>query len=160
MGWEYGVTEYEIQRSVDGNGWVPVGKTTATTFDYQNDTLGFDYCFRIKAIEELGNFSESFSNVDCALFIPALYPYNVITPNGDGKNEYFVIESVELYPNSRLVIFNRWGGIVLDKVGYQNDWQGTERGRELASGVYYYELQLNEPRADLEQINGTISILR
>ena len=160
IGWEYGIAEYIVQRNIDGNGWSSIATTTATEFVYENDTAGFDYCFRINAVEAQGNESESFSNADCALFVPDLYAYNLITPNDDGKNETFIIENVELYTNSRLVITNRWGSIVFDQTGYQNDWRGTEGGKMLTTGVYFYTLKLNEPRAEREQINGTISILR
>src|SRR5690606_7195941 len=37
---------------------------------------------------------------------------NVFTPNGDGKNERFVIGGLEKYPGSKLQVFNRWGGQV------------------------------------------------
>jgi gliding motility-associated-like protein len=159
-GWKNGVQNYEVQLSVDGGEWRSLASVHDTGFTFENDTMGFDYCFRILANEKLGNRSDSYSNTSCALFIPPLYPYNIITPNGDGKNDEFVIESVEFYPNSRLVIVNRWGRVVMEKTGYQNDWQGTEGQSELPSGVYFYVLELNEPRVDEKQINGLISILR
>ena len=160
IGWEFGVMEYDIERNVDGHGWRKIHSTTGTEFVYQNDTVGFDHCFRIRAKEDQGNMSDAYSNVDCGFFVPDLYAYNLITPNGDPSNEYFVIDNVELYPNSRLVITNRWGRIVHDVIGYKNDWRGTDHDNELSAGVYYYVLQLNEPRVVLEQINGIVSILR
>ena len=159
-GWEKGVDEYEIQLSVDSANWVTIGNSESTNYLFADDTTGFDYCFRVRAIEDEGNLAESYSNASCAFFIPELYAYNVITPNSDDKNESFVIKGVELYPNSRLVIFNRWGRTVFDQVAYQNNWRGSENGNELPNGVYYYVLELNEPRVNLDQINGVISILK
>lgn len=160
VGWEFGVMEYDIERNVDDRGWWKIHTTSATDFVYENDTVGFDHCFRIRAKEDRGNLSDAYSNIDCAFFVPDLYAYNLITPNGDAKNEYFIIDNVELYTNSRLVITNRWGRTVHDVTGYQNNWRGTDHGKELSTGVYYYVLQLNEPRVALEQINGIVSILR
>lgn len=40
------------------------------------------------------------------------------------------------------------------------DWQGTSSGGDqLPAGVYYWTLQLNEPRVDVEYIRGEVSIL-
>ena len=154
--WINGVEEYEIYLSVDGDSLQMVGATSDTRFTFMNDSLGFDYCFRVKAIENGGNNSFSWSNAACALFTPPLYAYNVITPNQDDKNESFVIDNIDKYPNSRLVIYNRWGSKVLDRVGYQNDWNG----RDVSSGVYFYILELNEPRVSTKSINGQISVLK
>ena len=159
-GWEMGVREYEIERRIDDGDWEVVGTSSTVEFSQEYDSLGFDYCFRVRAFEAGGNLSDSYSNTSCVFFVPPLYPYNLITPNGDGLNDEFVIEGVELYENSRLIIYNRWGRTVLETVGYQNDWQGTENGKDLSSGVYYYVLELNEPRVELKQINGIVSVLR
>ena len=51
----------------------------------------------------------------------------------------FKIEGVEDYPDSRLQVFNRWGSLIYEKKGYQNDWDGTDlSGAELIEGVYTY----------------------
>ena len=61
---------------------------------------------------------------------------NVITPNGDGKNDYFFIKDLNKVPINHLVVFNRWGKVVYEKDNYQNDWNGGG----VADGVYYYIL--------------------
>ena len=63
---------------------------------------------------------------------------NVITPNGDGRNDEFVIKNLEYYHNSELEIFDRWGSKVYSSNNYQNNWDG---GNE-SDGVYYYILTL------------------
>lgn len=35
--------------------------------------------------------------------------YNLVTPNGDGKNDYFIIDKINRYPNNTVEIYNRWG---------------------------------------------------
>jgi gliding motility-associated-like protein len=67
-----------------------------------------------------------------------LYFYNVMTPNGDGKNDVFAIENVERYPNTALTIFNRWGRQVYRSADYRNTFGGENAG----PGVYYYLCQL------------------
>ena len=66
------------------------------------------------------------------------------SPDGDGINETFVIEGIELYPNNIISIFNRWGVLVYQTTNYQNNWDGktqstfTIGGGELPSATYYY----------------------
>lgn len=57
---------------------------------------------------------------------------NVITPNGDGKNEFFEIQ--EPFIGSALTIYNRWGDSVYHAEEYQNDWNGGQ----VSSGNYFY----------------------
>ncbi len=76
---------------------------------------------------------------DCNLIIP-----NVITPNGDNKNDYFYITNLDKYPDSELQIFDRWGKKVFESSNYQNNWEGTNNsGEKLSDGVYYYILYLS-----------------
>ncbi len=73
----------------------------------------------------------------------------MFTPNGDSKNDFYVIGGIEKYPNNQFLVFNRWGNKVYDKVGYINDWNGWANVRfvigskELPEGVYYYILRFN-----------------
>ena len=76
---------------------------------------------------------------DCNLIIP-----NVITPNGDNKNDYFYITNLDKYPNTELMIFDRWGKKVYESNNYQNNWEGlSSNGDKLSDGVYYYILYLS-----------------
>lgn len=64
---------------------------------------------------------------------------NVITPNGDGINDYFVITNLQDYPNSKLTIFDRWGKQIYTSNNYENNWNGSGQ----SDGVYYYILSLS-----------------
>jgi gliding motility-associated-like protein len=80
---------------------------------------------------------------------------NIITPNNDGYNDAFVFEGLENFPNSVLVVFNRWGKKVFESQNYQNDWDGDN----LADGVYYWVLYLNDGKGDTE-MSGSLTIMR
>jgi gliding motility-associated-like protein len=60
---------------------------------------------------------------------------NVVTPNGDGKNDELVFEHLLDYPNSSLNVYNRWGNLVYTSGDYRNDWRPN-----VADGTYYYTL--------------------
>ena len=80
---------------------------------------------------------------------------NVFTPNGDGVNDLWTIDNLELYPDNQLAIFNRWGNEVLTVKGYTNDWNGSQ----LNEGTYFYILKVNMCDED-RVFNGYITILR
>lgn len=74
----------------------------------------------------------------------------LLTPNGDGTNEKFVIRGVQNMENNTLKIYNRWGRIVYEKRNYYNDFDGKSNLKEfqknnlhLPSGIYVYTLELH-----------------
>ncbi len=71
---------------------------------------------------------------------------NIFTPNGDGKNDEFVITGLE--SGSQLLVFNRWGDIVFNTNNYNNDWNGNG----VAEGIYFYIL--NPPATELNDKSG------
>ena len=160
--WISGVKSYDLFMSVDQEEFKQIGVLTPGQLSYSflSEDLGFEHCFVIKGIEDEGNHAYSWSNISCITFIPELYPYNVITPNGDGKNDSFHIDNIEHYPNAELTIFNRWGKKVYQTRNYANNWGGVHNGEILPNSTYYYVLELNEPRSPDKTINGTISILK
>ncbi len=83
---------------------------------------------------------------------------NVLTPNGNGKNDALTIPCVENFPNNELMIFNRWGDKVFSTVGYNNDWEGTHNGNTLPAGTYYYIFKVDTDDADPAQ--GFFTIIR
>jgi len=85
------------------------------------------------------------------IFIP-----NVVTPNGDGKNDFWVIEGLQRYPGSAVFIYNRWGNQVYQNKNYDNKWNGDG----LNEGTYYYILKLNSPTQGIREYKGWIELLR
>lgn len=84
---------------------------------------------------------------------------DVITPNQDGKNDTWVVPSIENYPDNTVSIYNRWGNLVYNTKGYVNEWTGTNNdGKDLVTGAYYYVLELNN--ADNTVYGGAITIVR
>ncbi len=91
------------------------------------------------------NTAQAFTRPDC-LVIPEGF-----SPNTDGTNDTFFIRCIELYPESQLKIFNRYGSIVYKATGYENDWNGMpnagllhDSGRLLPTGTYFWQLDLKD----------------
>lgn len=82
---------------------------------------------------------------------------NVITPNGDGKNDVLKIKGLELYKENSIAIFNRWGNEVFRSSGaYLNNWSGDG----LSEGTYYYVLKLVSKEGISSSATGWITLLR
>ncbi len=72
----------------------------------------------------------------------------MVTPNGDGRNDFLFIRNVDRTITNKLRIYNRWGVAVYIGDDYNNQnnvFDGRSRGRStlsvndyLPSGVYYY----------------------
>jgi gliding motility-associated-like protein len=114
----------------------PAGVYTATITDQNNCEKQFTL-----TVDTLG-----FNNSLCVdLFVP-----EIISPNGDGKNDFFVITKIEAFPNNTLNIFNRWGSLVYQKKGYKNEFDGKANVSDalgnglLPSGTYFIVLDFGD----------------
>jgi gliding motility-associated-like protein len=100
-----------------------------------------DYC---------SDSSLMYINVVNDIFIP-----EALTPNGDGKNDFFEIKGLENYSNNNLEIFNRWGNKIYSAKPYKNDWNGSTNSNErtgngkLPSGTYFYLLNLGDDKKSI-----------
>ncbi len=88
----------------------------------------------------------------------SLKAYNAISPNGDGRNDAFVLEGLQKYPNNTLIIFNRWGNEIFKVKNYENDWQGTWNGKDLPDGTYFYWIRDDDTGEVIR--TGYLQILR
>lgn len=90
-------------------------------------------------------------SVDCNNVLP-----NVITPNGDGNNDIFFIDDALALQNDRLIIYNRWGNILLDVVNYQNDFDG----KDLSEGTYFYIFFKDRDDESKGKVQGFLQLIR
>lgn len=83
---------------------------------------------------------------------------NLMTPNEDGYNDRWVIQNVENYPNSKVVVVNREGQTVYSSDSYDNNFDGKNTyGKTLPDGTYYYVVQFE---GSDKVYKGAITILR
>ena len=80
---------------------------------------------------------------------------NVFTPNGDGFNDFFVIEGIENCELTKLIIRNRGGSVVFQSNAYHNNWDGGN----LEAGTYYYQFYYKVHGIG-ETRTGTLTIVR
>ncbi|MCR9228906.1 MAG: gliding motility-associated C-terminal domain-containing protein [Flavobacteriaceae bacterium] len=75
-----------------------------------------------------------------------------LSPNGDGTNDFLIIDGMEESPNNSLRIFNRYGQKVFEKINYTNEFRGIantgtmvpNQAAGLPEGVYFYLVTLDD----------------
>lgn len=93
--------------------------------------------------------------------------YNGLSPNGDGRNDFFYIKGIELFPDNTVEIYNRWGVKVYETKGYDNNasrFDGYSRGRAtfnnnelLPVGTYFYIIKYKEGNS-IRDLSGYLYI--
>ena len=165
-----------------------IDNVTTTEFTHEGLT-SLKGCYRISAVDRSGNespLSEMVCNDNCPRFnLP-----NVFTPNGDDRNELFtpyldfvdgrgIPKNIELCPrfveSIDFKVFDRNGGEVYSYAsgegfsdsenGIYINWDGTSNlGVELASGVYFYSVEVTfdvlNPLNNSEVFSGWVHLLR
>lgn len=142
--------------TIDLNGNItfesPLGLTSTTTVDYEVcSTVCEGLCDQATL-----TIRASADGSDPTVF-------NAFTPNGDGMNDIFVFDILNLrpdeFPDNELIIFNRWGDILYEAKPYNNDWDGTSNGgTPVPEGTYYYILRLNVGEGEI--IRGDVTVVR
>jgi gliding motility-associated-like protein len=92
--------------------------------------------------------------------IRLIEPPNTFTPNGDGYNDTWDIPSIADYPGAEVTIHDRWGQRVFRSTGYRDPWDGTNNGKALSVGTYYYHIQLNQLEGRSPPYTGFVTIIR
>jgi gliding motility-associated-like protein len=114
--------------------------------------------YTLTATDQNGCVNRTIGAIDaqeCITEVPEIF-----TPNGDGKNDGFVIKNIENFPDNKLKIFNRWGNLVYQKDGYLNEFEGfantgDQVGKsKLPSGTYYVILEYGDEKT--ETYNGIL----
>jgi gliding motility-associated-like protein len=81
---------------------------------------------------------------------------NLISPNGDGVNDFWIIKNIDMYPQSNVRVFDRAGRVIFNKTGYQNDWDGRVAGSSLKEDTYYYIIDFG---AGLPKKKGSLTMM-
>ncbi len=92
---------------------------------------------------------------------------NAYSPNGDTKNDAYVIHGIEAFPDNKFVVFNRWGNEVYSKDNYTNhgaedaDWHGQNKeGEDLPDGTYFIILVINNSTLVPNTFNTYVDLRR
>lgn len=90
---------------------------------------------------------------------PEIFIPNGFSNNGDGKNDFWVIDNIQQFPNCVVEIYNRWGELLFHSDGYTTPWDGKYKGKDLPVGTYYYVIDLRHEKFP-NPYTGPLTIFR
>lgn len=136
--------------------WSPVynmsGDTTTTPWVSPNSTV----TYTLSAISADGCSSEE----EVTVYVNQITDQtinNFLSPNGDGKNDYWTMSKPSLISGCNVTIYDRWGKKVWESNAYNNQWDGkNDKGVELPDGTYYYKISCESQ----DEMNGSILLMR
>ncbi|MBE0641282.1 MAG: gliding motility-associated C-terminal domain-containing protein [Bacteroidales bacterium] len=131
--WQDGTTSSSLEARWEGTYWVQVKSATCLA----TDTVYISSC-------------------PARMNVP-----NVFTPNGDGINDVFIPEArnIVLY---RLMVFNRWGGLVFQTNNVRQGWDGQCEGGNCSEGTYFFTIDYSEFLQEDKNntLQGSVTLLR
>lgn len=80
----------------------------------------------------------AFDDGSCIYAEPFIFIPNVFTPNSDGANDFFELDT-ELVSELELVILNRWGNVMFEESGIDPKWDGKFLGKDCTEGTYFFK---------------------
>jgi gliding motility-associated-like protein len=93
-------------------------------------------------------------------------PLNVsklITPDGDGVNDQWILVNIEDYRDNQVMVVDRWGGVVYQASRYDNEsvvWRGINRsGVSVPTGTYFYTITAYDGKRRIQR-TGSVELVR
>jgi gliding motility-associated-like protein len=84
---------------------------------------------------------------------------NAFTPNGDGKNDCFGVQTWGAVTDFEFSIFSRWGERVFFTKDPKQCWDGRYKGTEQSSNVFVYQIRAKGLCGDIYR-RGTVTLIR
>jgi gliding motility-associated-like protein len=85
---------------------------------------------------------------------------NAFTPDGDGKNDVFMISKTTPLSSFVMQVFNRWGQKVFETHDQSQGWDGTRRGKTCDTGHYAYLIQYRGEDGATVILKGMVAVIR
>jgi gliding motility-associated-like protein len=116
-----------------------------------------------KATDNGGNTSYCTFNVIVSQVEIKVDVGKVVTPDGNGINDHLILTNIERFQDNKVVIVDRWGGLIFTGTGYNNEnviWRGTNRsGGLVPTGTYFYTILVRFGSAKIEK-SGFVELIR
>jgi gliding motility-associated-like protein len=157
--WSGSEKRYHLQKFVVGN-WITL-RTEPFPLPYddvnftEKDSL--QSCYRIQITDPNEASLVSHSNVLCLDYVPMLYLPNAFSPNGDGLNDVFELNTIGITTYT-MRVFNQWGQKVFE--GLNSSWDGTFQGMECPAGVYMVLLSYTNKSGKQFETGNTLHLIR
>jgi gliding motility-associated-like protein len=128
-------------------------------------------CYAVTALDSLNLWPDGsqvrnesdFSNEVCFDNCPEYTFPNVFSPNGDGRNDFFLPFPVRAIDSVEFTVFNRWGGIVFETTDPNIRWGGEniQEGELVTDGTYFYVCRVFTKRLtglEIVDLSGYVTV--
>ncbi len=128
--------------------------------NYQYSLDGVNYQFSNTFIDVIsGLYTIYVKSSECDAIITQehfhFFIQNYMTPNDDGKNDFFSLNLTQFFSASEVYIFNRYGKLLFSAYNADVNWDGTFDGKELPTSDYWYRIVL-----DNQEFKGHFTLKR
>jgi len=114
--------------------------------------------YRVTATDANGCQEEAQIEVKQSLEILCIKKNIVITPNGDGRNDFLALDCIHPF-NNDVEIYDRWGNLAFQAVDYDGTWDGLKKNKQVPDGGYFYIIRVALPTGK-RTFKGSLTILR
>ena len=114
--------------------------------------------YRVTATDANGCQEEAIIEVEKSLEILCIKKNIVITPNGDGRNDFLTLNCIHPF-NNDVEIYDRWGNLVFKAIDYDGSWNGLKKNKQVPDGGYYYIIRVALPTGK-RTFKGSLTIIR
>ena len=135
---------------------IPYDPTSNPAHTYQGDTDEYTITLKIK---NEGGCSDSFKVKICVLDTVTLFIPTAFTPNDDGSNDVFKINSGSIQ-TANIQIYNRWGEKVFETDDARAGWDGTYKGQLCQTDYFVYLIKYKGKKTPWRYVRGYFYLIR
>ncbi len=137
------------------------GGVSPYTFDWSNGESGDSITDLPPGIYEVLVYDSLSCEKSFTFFIdfnesPCISPPSLLSPNGDGINDRWIIDGIEYTPDCKVSVLNRWGQTVFESIGYHTPWDGKFEGKSVPSDGYFWLIDFNNGHPPL---SGKLTVI-
>ena len=85
---------------------------------------------------------------------------NILSVNSETDNFFKIKSSNVSYEVIHFKVFSRWGNEIYASKSNDAKWDGTENGKYVPSGTYYYSIKLKLANREKEELTGFVTVIR
>lgn len=141
-----------LRPAVNGNQFL---WSTGSTLPEITVTQPGTYVLQLQNICGAVSRSVNIISGSCKFFMPSAF-----TPNKDGLNDFFGLSSYGHVSKFEFRIYNRWGHLVYESFDPAKRWNGTQKGKDLPTGVYVWMIKYTDRSNHEFSEEGTVTLIR
>ncbi|NLA24351.1 MAG: T9SS type B sorting domain-containing protein [Bacteroidales bacterium] len=115
-------------------------------------TVSAEKIMKIDAINDFTNTVYALAKYE--KLIPPITIYNSFSPNGDGLNDYWIIDNCD---NCEVKVYNRNGNLVFESDNNSVSWDGKYKNKRVPDATYYYVI---DTKQNADVLKGSVTIIR